>query len=164
MASINISFLHLLVLATALALGECANRCMEFNITDLGRTDIVSTQGIVSQAIGFPVRINRYNVLCLSSSDFVFMYQSASVLIEYFCPNCRGIDEQRVEQFTFDCSLNVTLSEYFWDSRTVLQATPASSVTFDTLHEPCGFCEHPDRIEQELPRSVYNPDTHCLRE
>ena len=100
--------LSLLLFITALDGGDSQPRCPPLNITDLGSSDSVSSEGIISEAVGFPVQINHFNILCLSSADFMDRYQSTSVLVGYFCPGCpgNGTMEEIVEQFTFDCDLS----------------------------------------------------------
>ncbi len=159
--------LSLLVLVTvihcAMGGGEViARRCLQVTAADLGSNVTVSSEGIISRATGFPVQINRFNILCLSSSDVVERYQSTSVLVGYFCPGCPGSGtmEEIVEQFTFDCSLVATT--FTWDSSTVQRAIPMS-VDFSTLLDrSCGLCEHPDRLDPGVSLSMYDQNTHCI--
>lgn len=134
-------------------------RCPQVTMSDLGSSDTVSTEGIISQATNFSVQINRFNILCLSSADFMDRYQSTSVLVGYFCPAC-GTMEEIVEQFTFDCGL--IANTFSWDSSTVQRAIPVS-VDFSTpLDRSCGLCEHPDNLDPTVPLFMYNQSTHCV--
>ena len=137
-------------------------RCSRVNITDLGRSDAPSSDGVISQALGFPVQINRFNILCLSTSDTINRYQTTSVLVGYFCPTCpgNGTMEEIVEQFTFDCGLNGLL--FAWNSSSVLRTIPRS-VDFSTqLDVKCALCEHPNRLDPGVSLLNYNQSTHCI--
>ncbi len=159
--------LTLVVFLTALHSGESQGeeifpQCSQVTISDLGREDVVASEGLVSQAFGFPVRINRFNILCLSSSNFMDRHQSASVLVGYFCPSCpgNGTVEEIVEQLTFDCT---STGPFSWNSTTVQRAIP-TSVNFDTpLERSCALCEHPERLDAGVQPASYNQNTHCIR-
>ena len=164
--------LSLLFITATLNSGKAQNflRCPPLTITDLGNSDIPSSEGIISQAIHFPVQINRFNILCLSSADEMGRYQSASVLVGYFCPRCpdNGIIEEIVEQFTFDCGLPPTSDEKGavmnsrWSSNNIWRAIPTSSVNFGTETETsCALCEHPTAVISP-PSTSYNQNTHCI--
>lgn len=150
--------------------GIIARRCSPLTMSDLGTSGSLSTEGIISQATNFSVQINRFNILCLSSADFMDRYQSVSVLVGYFCPACpgnfcpacpgNGTMDEIVEQFTFDCGRIANAS--IWDSSTVQRAIPMS-VDFNTpLDRSCGLCEHPDRLDPGVPLPMYNENTHCI--
>ena len=147
------------------------SRCPRLNITDLGSSDSVSSEGIISEAVGFPVQINRFNILCLSSADFMDRYQSTSVLVGYFCPECpgNGTMEEIVEQFTFDCNLPQSEDEETpaissWSSRHLQRASPTNIVDFSTETETsCALCEHPSVLNSSVSLSDYNQNTHCIR-
>ena len=134
--------------------------CLQVTITDLGMTDVPSTEGIISQAVGFPVQINRFNILCLSTADFMDRYQTTSVLVGYFCPTCpgNGTMEELVEQFTFDCG-----STMAWAVETPqpVERTIPMGVDFNTpVNKKCALCEPPNRLAANI--SIYNQSTHCI--
>ncbi len=123
-------------------------------IDDLGRTDTLSSEGIIGQAFGAPVQINRFNIVCLSTSDLVGKYQSASVLVGYFINETM---EEVVEQFTFDCAPGPLPS---WSASNVQRAIPML-VDFKRAPETsCSICEHPEFIGTSI--LDYNPSTHCV--
>ena len=139
-----------------------ASSCPQVSFTDLGGNDTLSSDGIISQTVGFPVQISRFNILCLSSSSLRDRYQSTSVLVGYICPQCRnGNSEEIVEQFTFNCGSNNA-----WNGSTVVQRTDPSVVDFDApVETSCVLCEDPDLIDPQLIISNnYSISTHCVSE
>ena len=138
-------------------------QCPQLTLADLGNDTAFSTEGIVSSAVGFPVRINRINIVCLSISNAINTYQSASVLVGFFCQGCPGreMNEEIVEQFTFDCGLSSM--SFAWNSSSVVRDSNTSLISFDTPPSPsCALCEHPSRLQPLMNQLSYNPITHCI--
>ena len=138
--------------------------CPMLTLSDLGSNDSVSSEGIISRAVGFPVQIVRFNILCLSSGGMFNTYQSTSVLVGYFCPSCpgNGTMEEIVEQFTFDCS-QVGSNQFVWNNSDVMRALPTELATFNSpTNTNCALCEHPDNLSPDVRPENHNQSDHCI--
>ena len=103
-------------------------------VSDLGSTTDVSSVGLAAGIVGMPVQVLKSSILCLSSGTRRSTYHSASVLIQYRCPNCNNVIIEH--QFTFICDITRGWTENLDFSMT----GNITATTNNGIEMKCLFC------------------------
>ena len=157
-----------LILISVLSFARAQVDCPEFDVSDLGATDMLTQGGLVGAAIaavsGDPslsvsVQVHNSNIVCLRSGRTRDTYSGVSVVVNYTCTGapteCSG--NSTLSQFDFECVAGTWAPSVDGSASNIITTPPDGNLS-TTLRTDCGVCISPVR---SIFAAITNNDQHC---
>lgn len=153
----KMALLLLVALCSLLAASTDAQSCEEITAADLGRTDVLSTEGLIADREESGVQLRRFRIACTVTAGTIDLYREVSVVAEYIV---EGASMPKQAQFEFSCTgpapnqwNTVTVNRN--DSFTV--PPDIDNILFTITRRDCYTCVSPNTIGNSAPGN-----NHCL--